>query len=117
VGDAGGHASGPAPGYSDNWPAPAADVGDQWLDAAEDAAEPEVAIAAAAPDRPRPAAAAAADFGEHLSACWLPSAAAGLSEQVEELRRRTVEMGRSGQAAKVAEAIAAAPESEGSVIA
>jgi oligopeptide/dipeptide ABC transporter ATP-binding protein len=119
VGGAGGHTSGPAPGYSDNWPAPAADVGDQWLNVAEDAAEPDVALAAAAPERPRPAtaAAAAADFGEHLSACWLPSAAAGLSDQVEELRRRTVEMGRSGQAAKVAEAIAAAPESKGSVIA
>jgi peptide/nickel transport system ATP-binding protein len=57
------------------------------------------------------------DAGEHRSACFLPAAAIGLSEQVEQLRRNTVEMGRSGASAKVAEAIAAAPESEGSVIA
>ncbi|HET7017228.1 MAG TPA: ABC transporter ATP-binding protein [Streptosporangiaceae bacterium] len=57
------------------------------------------------------------DAGEHRSACFLPAAAIGLSEQVEELRQHAVEMGRSGAAAKVAEAIAAAPESEGSVIA
>jgi oligopeptide/dipeptide ABC transporter ATP-binding protein len=57
------------------------------------------------------------DAGEHRSACYLPAAAIGLSEQVEELRKQAVEMGRSGASAKVAEAIAAAPESEGSVIA
>jgi oligopeptide/dipeptide ABC transporter ATP-binding protein len=57
------------------------------------------------------------DAGEHRSACYLPAAAIGLSDQVEEIRRNAVEMGRSGAAAKVAEAIAAAPESEGSVIA
>ncbi len=57
------------------------------------------------------------DAGEHRSACFLPAAAIGLSEQVEQLRRNTVELGRSGAAVKVAEAIAAAPESEGSVIA
>ncbi len=58
-----------------------------------------------------------AEAGEHRSACWLPAAATGLSDDVEELRRRTVEMGRTDEAAKVAEKIAAAPESEGSVIA
>ena len=60
---------------------------------------------------------AVADAGEHRSACWLPTAAVGLGEEIEDLRRRTVELGRSSEAAKVAEAIAAAPESEGSVIA
>ena len=43
--------------------------------------------------------------------------AIGLSDDAEALRKRTVEMGRSDEAAKVAEAIAAAPESQGSVIA
>jgi oligopeptide/dipeptide ABC transporter ATP-binding protein len=57
------------------------------------------------------------DAGEHRSACFLPAAAIGLSDEAEELRRHTVEEGRSSQAAKVAEAIASAPESEGSVIA
>jgi len=54
--------------------------------------------------------------GEHRSACFLPASATGLSDEVESLRKHTVELGRSGAAAKVAEAIAAAPESEGSVI-
>ena len=57
------------------------------------------------------------DAGEHRSACFLPAAAIGLTEQVEQLRRHTVELGRSGASVKIAEAIAAAPESEGSVIA
>jgi len=57
------------------------------------------------------------DAGEHRSACFLPTAAIGLSDDAEQLRRHTVELGRSGEAVKVAEAIAAAPESEGSVIA
>ncbi len=57
------------------------------------------------------------DAGEHRSACFLPAAAIGLTPEAEDLRRHTVELGRSGQAVKVAEAIAAAPESEGSVIA
>ena len=57
------------------------------------------------------------DAGEHRSACWLPAAAIGLGDAAEDLRRQAVEQGRSGKAAKVAEAIAAAPESEGSVIA
>ncbi len=63
-----------------------------------------------------PSLAPVGDAGEHRSACFLPAAAIGLSDEVESLRRRTVELGRSGAAAKVAEAIAAAPESEGSVI-
>jgi oligopeptide/dipeptide ABC transporter ATP-binding protein len=58
-----------------------------------------------------------ADAGEHKSACFLPAAAVGLTEEAEDLRRQTVEMGRHDQAAKIAEAIAMAPESEGSVIA
>ncbi len=58
-----------------------------------------------------------ADAGEHKSACFLPTAAVGLTEEAEDLRKQTVEMGRHAQAVKVAEAIAAAPESEGSVIA
>jgi oligopeptide/dipeptide ABC transporter ATP-binding protein len=57
------------------------------------------------------------DAGEHRSACFLPTAATGLSDDAEALRKRTVEMGRTDQSARVAEAIAAAPESEGSVIA
>jgi len=56
-------------------------------------------------------------IGDHRSACWLPPDATGLSEKVEAARVRAVEMGRTGKAAKIAEAIAAAPESEGSVIA
>jgi peptide/nickel transport system ATP-binding protein len=52
----------------------------------------------------------------HSSACWLPVEAAGLSDRAEELRKETVREGRSVAAAEVAEAIAAAPESEGSVI-
>jgi hypothetical protein len=55
--------------------------------------------------------------GEHRSACWLPVAAAGTAGDAEEIRKRAVEQGRHDAAAKVAEAIAAAPESEGSVIA
>jgi oligopeptide/dipeptide ABC transporter ATP-binding protein len=57
------------------------------------------------------------DAGEHRSACFLPAAAIGLTDEAEELRKHTVEMGRHGQSALVAEKIAAAPESEGSVIA
>ena len=57
------------------------------------------------------------DDGRHLSACWLPATAAGLAGEAEELRRRAVERGRNEAAAKVAEAIAKRPESEGSVIA
>jgi oligopeptide/dipeptide ABC transporter ATP-binding protein len=57
------------------------------------------------------------DAGEHRSACFLPAGATGLSDEAEAVRKRTVELGRSVVAAKVAEAIAAAPESEGSVIA
>ncbi|HVB42764.1 MAG TPA: ABC transporter ATP-binding protein [Streptosporangiaceae bacterium] len=56
------------------------------------------------------------DAGEHRSACWLPPAAIGLDSETEDLRRQAVALGRGDRAAKVAEAIAAAPESEGSVI-
>jgi len=55
--------------------------------------------------------------GEHRSACWLPAAAIGLTAAAELQRTRAVEAGRTGRAAKIAEAIAAAPETEGSVIA
>jgi oligopeptide/dipeptide ABC transporter ATP-binding protein len=55
--------------------------------------------------------------GDHRSACWLPVSAAGTAAEAEAIRVRAVEMGRHGAAAKVAADIAAAPESEGSVIA
>ena len=55
--------------------------------------------------------------GSHRSACWLPVSATGLTDEAEEQRRRTVGAGRTGAAAKVAEAIAGSPEAEGSVIA
>jgi oligopeptide/dipeptide ABC transporter ATP-binding protein len=55
--------------------------------------------------------------GFHRSACWLPVSAAGLSEEAEETRRRTVGEARGEAAAKVAEEIADRPEAEGSVIA
>jgi oligopeptide/dipeptide ABC transporter ATP-binding protein len=60
---------------------------------------------------------AVGDGGFHRSACWLPVSSAGLSAEAEEARRKTVETGRHEAAAKVAEAIAESPESEGSVIA
>jgi len=59
---------------------------------------------------------AVGDAGEHRSACWLPVAAAGTEAEAEELRRRAVGAGRHDAAAKIAEEIASAPESEGSVI-
>ena len=55
--------------------------------------------------------------GAHRSACFLPTRAVGLAEEAEELRRRAVGEGRHAAAAEVAEAIAASPEAEGSVIA
>jgi oligopeptide/dipeptide ABC transporter ATP-binding protein len=54
--------------------------------------------------------------GFHASACWLPTAAAGLGQQAEDIRKKTVLAERSAAAAEVAQGIAAAPESEGSVI-
>jgi oligopeptide/dipeptide ABC transporter ATP-binding protein len=54
--------------------------------------------------------------GEHRSACFLPVAAAGTEAEAEEIRRQAVGAGRHDAASKVAEAIASAPESEGSVI-
>ena len=54
--------------------------------------------------------------GFHSSACWLPTAAAGLGERAEEIRVKTVREERSEAAAGIAEGIASAPESEGSVI-
>jgi oligopeptide/dipeptide ABC transporter ATP-binding protein len=57
------------------------------------------------------------EAGQHRSACWLPASALGLTDAAEHERAQAVELGRGGRAAKVAEAIAAAPESEGSVIA
>ena len=53
--------------------------------------------------------------GFHSSACWLPTTAAGLGERAEEIRVKTVREERSKAAAGIAEGIAAAPESEGSV--
>jgi oligopeptide/dipeptide ABC transporter ATP-binding protein len=46
----------------------------------------------------------------HSSACWLPTDAAGVGEQAEQLREETVREGRTGAAVEVAEAIAASPE-------
>ncbi len=60
---------------------------------------------------------AVAGDGDHRSSCWLPTSAAGVSDEAEELRRQTVAAGRTGAAAAVAEAIAESPEAEGSVIA
>jgi oligopeptide/dipeptide ABC transporter ATP-binding protein len=57
------------------------------------------------------------DAGEHRSACWLPAAALGLTQSAEAARTRAVELGRTQRAAQIAQAIAAAPEAEGSVIA
>jgi peptide/nickel transport system ATP-binding protein len=45
--------------------------------------------------------------GGHTSACWLPVAAAGLTEKAEQLREETVREGRSEAAAAVAKAAAA----------
>jgi len=56
------------------------------------------------------------DAGGHQSACWLPVSALGPGAAAEDLRVQAVELGRTSRAAQVAEAIAAAPESEGSVI-
>jgi peptide/nickel transport system ATP-binding protein len=54
--------------------------------------------------------------GFHRSACFLPARAVGLAEESEELRKSAVSAGRHAAAAEVAEAIAASPEAEGSVI-
>ena len=45
-----------------------------------------------------------AESGSHLSACWLPAAAAGLSEAAEELREQVVAAERGDEAAEVAAA-------------
>jgi peptide/nickel transport system ATP-binding protein len=42
------------------------------------------------------------ESGEHTSACWLPSRAAGLSEKAEELREEAVREHRGEEAAEVA---------------
>jgi peptide/nickel transport system ATP-binding protein len=52
----------------------------------------------------------------HLSACWLPPSAAGLSDEAEAQRLRVVDGNRHGEAAEVAQAIAESPEAEGSVL-
>jgi len=49
--------------------------------------------------------------GFHSSACWLPTAAAGLGERAEEIRIKTVREERSEAAAGIAEGIASAPAS------
>ena len=55
--------------------------------------------------------------GAHRSACFLPVSAIGLGGDTEELRKKAVSEDRHEASAEVAEKIAAAPESEGSVIA
>jgi oligopeptide/dipeptide ABC transporter ATP-binding protein len=52
----------------------------------------------------------------HLSACWLPPSAAGLSGEAEAQRLRVVDSNRHGEAAEVAQSIAESPEAEGSVL-
>ena len=54
--------------------------------------------------------------GAHRSACFLPVSAIGLGSDIEELRKKAVSEDRHEASAEVAEKIAAAPESEGSVI-
>jgi oligopeptide/dipeptide ABC transporter ATP-binding protein len=54
--------------------------------------------------------------GFHASACWLPTAAAGLGAQAEEIRIKTVRAERSEAAAEIAGEIASAPESRESAI-
>jgi hypothetical protein len=49
------------------------------------------------------------DFA-HLSACYLPTAAAGVGGAAEHIREETVREGRTGASVEVAEAIAASPE-------
>ncbi len=56
------------------------------------------------------------ESGTHLSACWLPASAAGTADEAEAIRRRAVLTGRNADSARIAEAIAERPESEGSVI-
>jgi oligopeptide/dipeptide ABC transporter ATP-binding protein len=56
------------------------------------------------------------DGGEHRSACWLPAVAIGLTDAAEHQRTQAVELGRTSRSAQVAQAIAAAPESQGTVI-
>jgi oligopeptide/dipeptide ABC transporter ATP-binding protein len=63
-----------------------------------------------------PSLTAVGSVGEHRSACWLPPQAAGTAAEAEAIRRRAVGAGRHDAAAKIAEEIASAPESEGSVI-
>jgi oligopeptide/dipeptide ABC transporter ATP-binding protein len=67
--------------------------------------------------REEPPLLAVGDDGFHRSACFLPARAVGLSAEAEGLRKSAVAEGRHAAAAQVAEAIAASPEAEGSVIA
>jgi len=60
---------------------------------------------------------AVGSIGAHRSACFLPPLAVGLTDEVEQMRKNAVGQGRHASAAEVAQAIAAAPESQGSVIA
>ena len=54
--------------------------------------------------------------GYHSSACWLPVQAAGLGDQAEELREKTVQEGRGEAAAEVFEAeVAGVIEPDGTV--
>jgi oligopeptide/dipeptide ABC transporter ATP-binding protein len=60
---------------------------------------------------------AVGDEGLHRSACFLPVGATGLGAESEALRKNAVGQGRHAAAVEVAQAIAASPEAEGSVIA
>ena len=59
---------------------------------------------------------AVGDEGLHRSACFLPVGATGLGAESEALRKNAVGQGRHAAAVEVAQAIAASPEAEGSVI-
>jgi oligopeptide/dipeptide ABC transporter ATP-binding protein len=58
---------------------------------------------------------AVGDGNGHLSACWLPGDAVGLSTEADELRRRTAEAGRAGAARHLADEIANAADVKGAV--
>ncbi|MGE5293002.1 MAG: ABC transporter ATP-binding protein [Micromonosporaceae bacterium] len=64
---------------------------------------------------PPPLAAVTSRGGEHRSACWLPTRAAGMSSDAEAIRKEAVAANRTGRAKAIAEAEAAPTEARGSV--
>jgi peptide/nickel transport system ATP-binding protein len=63
-----------------------------------------------------PSLVAVGSAGAHCSACFLPASATGVGGDTEEVRRRAVSEDRHAASAEIAEKIAAAPETEGTVI-